>query len=208
MHRQGRILAALCTALAAAVSVASCATSTPSGSGQPGSGTHGSGQPGSGAGQSGSAPASPTQSCTAGWRTGSLTVTRQVTVPPVPVATAVRTGSHPDCRFDRLVIDINRAVPGYSVSFVGKVTQGASGHTITMPGTKYLVITLKPAQGHSAAGTVTLPAGVQPVSDPMLKAWTVSGDFEGVLSVALGLVGGSRYRVGELGSRIYVDVAW
>ncbi len=77
-----------------------------------------------------------------------------------------------------------------------------------MPGTKYLVITLKPAQGHSAAGTVTLPAGVQPVSDPMLKAWTVSGDFEGVLSVALGLVGGSRYRVGELGSRIYVDVAW
>src|SRR6266699_252812 len=133
MHRQGRILAALCTALAAAVSVASCATSTPSGSGQPGSGTHGSGQPGSGAGQSGSAPASPTQSCAAGWRTDSLTVTRQVTVP-------------------------------------------------------------------------TLPVGVQPVSDPMLKAWTVSGDFEGVLSVALGLVGGSRYRVGELGSRIYVDV--
>lgn len=77
-----------------------------------------------------------------------------------------------------------------------------------MPGTRYLVIRLSPVQAHSAAGKTTLPRSMQRVSYPMLKGWTVSGDFEGVLSIALGLAGGTRYRVGELGSRIYVDVAW
>ena len=146
--------------------------------------------------------------CTDGWRTGSVTVTRQVAVPPVPVAKSVRTGSHPDCKFDRLVIDISGPVPGYSVSFVQKVIQDASGKTITMPGTRYLVIRLSPAQAHTTAGQLTLPAGVQAVNDPMLRAWATSGDFEGVLHIALGLAGGSKYRVGEAGGRIYVDVAW
>jgi hypothetical protein len=152
-------------------------------------------------------PSQPT-ACAGGWRTGPLTVAKQVSVPPVPVATAVRTGSHPDCKFDRLVIDISGPVPVYSVSFVQKVTQDASGKTITMPGTRYLVIRLEPAQGHSAAGQATLPGGIQTVNDPVLRAWTVSGDSQGVLSIALGLAHGSRYRVGELGGRIYADVAW
>jgi hypothetical protein len=77
-----------------------------------------------------------------------------------------------------------------------------------MPGTSHLVITLKPAQGHTDSGTLTLPTGVQTVSYPMLKSYAVSGDFEGVLSVALGLAGGNSYRVGEAAGRIYVDVAW
>ena len=77
-----------------------------------------------------------------------------------------------------------------------------------MPGTRYLVIRLSPAAAHTAAGHLTLPAGVKAVNDPMLKAWTTSGDFEGVLHLALGLAGGGKYRVGELGGRIYIDVAW
>jgi hypothetical protein len=152
-------------------------------------------------------PSQPT-ACAGGWRTGPLTVAKQVSVPPVPVATAVRTGSHPDCKFDRLVINIGASIPGYSVRFVSKVVQDASGRTVTMPGTRYLVIRLEPAQGHSAAGQATLPGGIQTVNDPVLRAWTVSGDSEGVLSIALGLAHGSRYRVGELGGRIYADVAW
>jgi hypothetical protein len=106
------------------------------------------------------------------------------------------------------VIDISGAVPGYSARFVAKVIQDASGRPITMPGTSYLVIRFSPAQGHSASGALTLPATVQTVSDPMLKSYAVSGDFEGVLSVALGLAGGNSYRIGELAGRIYIDVAW
>jgi len=210
MQRQTTTFASFCAALAVAViSLASCATSS-----SPGAGQSSPGQPTSAPPPATSQPVSPTTSpvapiaCTDGWRTGSVTVTRQVAVPPVPVARSVRTGSHPDCKFDRLAIDISGPVPGYSVSFAQKVTADASGKTITMPGTSYLVIRLSPAAAHTTAGQLTLPTGVQAVNDPMLRAWTTSGDFEGVLHIALGLAGGSKYRVGEAGGRIYVDVAW
>ncbi len=210
MQRQTTTFVSFCAALAiAAISVASCATSSP-----PTTGPSSPGQPTSAPPPATSQPASPSTSpvapiaCTDGWRTSPISVTRQVAVPPVPVAKSVRTGSHPDCKFDRLVIDISGPVPGYSVSFVQKVIQDASGKTITMPGTRYLVIRLSPAAAHTTAGQPTLPAGVQAVNDPMLRAWATSGDFEGVLHIALGLAGGGKYRVGEAGGRIYVDVAW
>ena len=210
MQRQTTTFISFCAAVSvAAISLAACGASSQS----PSSPTPSSGRPSS-APPSSSQPASPSTSpvqptaCAGGWRTGPLTVTRKIAVPPVPVAEAVRTGSHPDCKFDRLVIEISGPVPGYSVSFVQEVIQDASGKTITMPGTRYLVIRLSPALAHTAAGHLTLPAGVQAVNDPMLRAWTTSGDFEGVLHLALGLAGGSKYRVGEVGSRIYLDVAW
>lgn len=206
-----RLVALIAGTVLAMAGVTSCATTTsaPSGPGrhsQPGSLRPISSQTTSASPTPSASVAS--ASCPGGWRTGPLTVTRQVAVPPVPVATAIRTGSHPDCRFDRLVLDINGATPGYHVRFVAKVIHDGSGQPITMPGTSYLVITLKPAQGHSASGTPTLPTTVQTVSFPMLKGYAVSGDFEGVLSVALGLAGGTRYRVGEIAGRIYLDVAW
>jgi hypothetical protein len=199
-------LVASCAALAAsAISLAACGTTN---SPPPSSSPSSSSQPTSSQPASPSTPATHPIACAGGWRTGSLTVTRQVAVPPVPVVTAVRTGTHPGCTFDRLVIDVSGTLPGYSVSFVPKVIQDASGRTIAMPGTRYLVIRLSPAQGHSAAGKLTLPSGVQALNFRMLKGWTVSGDFEGVLHIALGLAGGTRYRTGELGGRIFVDVAW
>jgi len=156
-----------------------------------------------------SPPASATPaSCPGGWQSGPLTVTRNVSVPPVPVAVDVRTGTHPDCRFDRLVIDFSGKVPGYAVGFVPKVIQDASGKTVTVPGTTFLVIKLSPAQAHSASGQPTLPTTVQALSFQMLKGYVVSGDFEGNLSIALGLAGGTKYRVGELPGRVYIDVAW
>jgi len=195
----------LATIAVAAISAASCATT----SSPPGPGQSSSTQPRS----SQTPSATPTTSstlanCTGGWRTASLTVTRQVAVPPVPVGTAIRTGSHPNCRFDRLVIDISGAMPGYYARFVTNVIQDASGKPVAMPGTSFLEITLKPAQAHQADGTLTLPRKVQAVGYPMLKGYAVAGDFEAVLSIALGLAGGSRYRVGELPGRLYIDVAW
>ncbi len=153
-------------------------------------------------------PTATPASCPGGWRSAPLTVTRNVSVPPVPVATGIRTGSHPDCRFDRLVIDISGTRPGYSVSFVTKVTRDASGQLVRLPGTAFLVIRLTPAQGHGVSAATDLPRHIQVVNDPMLRAYAVTGDFEGVLSVGVGLAGPTRYRVGELPGRIYLDVAW
>ena len=124
------------------------------------------------------------------------------------MATGIRTGSHPDCRFDRLVIDISGARPGYSVTFVATVARDASGTPVNLPGSAFLLIRLTPAQGHDASGTSALPRHLQTVGYPMLRAYAVTGDFEGVLSVAVGLSGKARYRVGELPGRLYLDVAW
>jgi len=194
-------------AVAVALGVAACATSSapggPTSTSRPATSAPASTAPAS----TGPASASPV-SCPGGWQTGPLTVTHAVAVPPVPVATSIRTGTHPDCRFDRLVVDFSGPVPGYTVSFVAKVIQDASGRTLSIPGSTFLVIRFKPAQGHSASGKLTLPAAVQSVSYPMLRSYAVAGDFEGVLTIALGLADGSKYRVGELPGRVYVDVAW
>ncbi|GEM_PF-3545509 len=180
---------------------AACGTAAPPGAGQ-------SSRPATSApGVTTPVTTPPPQSCPGGWRSGPVTVSRTVTVPPVPVASAIRTGSHPGCRFDRLVIDIDR-VPGYRVRFVPRVVHDGSGLPITMPGSSYLEIMLAPAQGHRAGGTPTLPSGVRMVGYPMLRAFTVAGDYEGHLTVALGLAAQARYRVGALPGRVYVDVAW
>jgi hypothetical protein len=205
MQRSARHLVTLCAAVALAAGAASCASSA-----TPQAGT-GSGQPGSST--PATQPVTPNTSvslagCAGGWRATALAVARQVTVPPVPVATAIRTGSHPDCRFDRIVIDFKGQMPGYTIAFVSKVIQDASGKTISMPGTRYLLIRLRPAQGHSASGATTLPPRSQALSYPMLKGYAVAGDFEGVLSIALGLAGGTHFRASELPGRLYVDVAW
>ena len=41
----------------------------------------------------------------------------------------------------------------------------------------------------------------------MLKGYAVTGDFDGVLSVVVGLARATAFRVGRLPGRLYVDVA-
>jgi hypothetical protein len=140
------------------------------------------------------------------WRVAPVTVTHQVPVPPVPVITAVRVAQHPECGYDRVVLDLSGPVPGYSVRYVSEVTTDSSGRTITLPGSRYLLITLRPAQAHSDAGTPTVTTGVRQAGYPALASWALTGDVEGVVRIALGLTGPKTVRVGELPSRIYVDV--
>ncbi len=202
-------LISLCGALALAAGSAACSSGTQS------AGSGSSSQPASqsvsapASGPSGPATTAAPSSCPSGpWQTGPISVSHQVAVPPVPVATAITTGSHPDCKYDRLVIAFNGPLPGYQASFESSVIQDGSGKTISLPGSRYLVLRFKPAQGHSANGTALLSRQPQAPGYPMLSGYVVSGDFEGVLSVALGLAGGTKYRIGELSGRIYVDVSW
>jgi hypothetical protein len=50
-------------------------------------------------------------------------------------------------------------------------------------------------------------SGVHRVGLPMIKSYAVVGDYEGHVSIVLGLDDVVGYRVGELPGRIYVDVA-
>lgn len=155
------------------------------------------------------APASPpgAAGCSkAAWYPAPVTVTHQVNVPPVPVIAAVRVAQHPECGYDRIVLDIRGSIPSYSVQYVQRVVADASGQVIRMPGVRYLVITVRPAQAHSEGGVPTVASGVHDSAYPALASWALAGDLEGVVRVALGLAGTTVIRTGELNGRLFVDV--
>jgi hypothetical protein len=146
-----------------------------------------------------SARAKPPATCPTGtWHKLPITVTRHVHVPPTPVIKTVRTAPHRDCGYDRIVFVIAGKHPGYTIRYVAHVIADPSGKTITLPGKRFVLITLRPAQG-------TLPTKVQVVKYPMLRSWVLAGDFEGVVSIGIGLRSRTSVRVGELKGRLYVD---
>ncbi len=198
-----RRAAILAVVLAAA---SSCATSNPAPSSTP---------PAS-AGPSAPAPAPvPSHStvaaagtgCDTGpWRTSPISSARQVSVPPVPVVTAVRTAAHPECGYDRLVLDVTGPIPGYDIRYVTKATADPSGKAITLPGRSYLVITLRPANAHTDAGVATISRRTQALSYPELRGYALGGDFEGVVTLVLGLQNRTPVRTGEIPGHWYIDV--
>jgi hypothetical protein len=141
------------------------------------------------------------------WQAAPIKVIRTVGVPPVPVVAGIRTGSHPDCGYDRLTFDITGSMPGYEIRYVPTVTTDPADQPVSLPGRHFLVITLRPAQGHITSGASSLPRGVVSLNYPMLKGYAVVGDFEGVLTVAVGLDAAAAVRVGGLTARLYLDVA-
>ncbi len=144
------------------------------------------------------------------WRTAPVTVSHNPAVPPVPTVTGVRAGTHPECRYDRVVFDITGPLPAYEIRYVTHVTADPSGKAVTVPGggTAYLLVTLHPAQAHNDAGAATITVRSAALGYPSLKGYTVTEDFEGYVSIALGLASHVQIRVGELTGRLYVDVAY
>lgn len=202
----GRLLirgAATVLVLGAAVS---CSASAPAG--QPTAGT-------SAPSATAASPAVPAQTadpdetaaCDHGqWRSAPLTVTRPVPTSSVSVVTAVRTAAHPECGYDRLALDLTGAMPSYTVRQVTQVTADPSGKPVTLPGHSYLLITLRPAQGHAESGAPTIVRFPQSLGYPVLRGYALVGDFEGVLTLAIGLDRAPSIRVGELPGRWYIDV--
>lgn len=198
-----RSAAALAAVLAA---VSSCATSIPAANRTP------SPRPASSALSSSPTSAGPSVEATAAscgtgsWRTGPVSVTRHVSVPPVPIITAVRTGTHSECGYDRLVLDITGPVPGYDVRYVTHVIADSSGKAIALPGHSYLLITLRPVNAHADSGAATITHRAQALGYPMLKGYALVSDFEGVVTLALGLQSATSIRIGEVPGHWYLDV--
>jgi len=140
------------------------------------------------------------------WGSGPVTVEHRPPVPPVPVVLRVRYAVHAAEGFDRIVFDIAGPLPGYSVRYVPRVTSDPSDRPVSVPGRRHLLVVLHPAQAHRQDGTVTV-SGVHSLHLPMLRSYAVTGDFEGHVSIAVGLDDVVAYRVRELPGRIYLDVA-
>jgi hypothetical protein len=140
------------------------------------------------------------------WSSGPVTVTHTPAVPPVPVVTGIRFAGHPQDGYDRIVFDLQGGLPGYTARYVSQVRADGSDKPVPVPGNRFLLVVLNPAQAHTESGAVTV-TGIHDVGLPMLKAYAIAGDFEGHVSIALGLNATAGYRVGELPGRIYVDVA-
>lgn len=184
--------------LLATLSVAACGTS---GSASTPAATH------SAAVRSPAAAASTsTGTCHHGaWRSAPVSAAGPVTLPGVPVLTAVRAAAHPECGYDRLVLDISGPLPRYAIRYVSQVRADPSDRLISLPGRRFLVITLHPAQMHTSAGIATITGVVRVLDYPVLAGWAPAGDFEGYVTLAVGLNAETRVRAGELDGRIYVD---
>ncbi|MER6175409.1 hypothetical protein [Streptosporangium sp. NPDC001681] len=125
-----------------------------------------------------------------------------------PAVTGARFGRHQG--FDRVVIDLNGEVPGYTVRWVPELVQDGSGDRIDVKGGAYLQLTMSPAIAHTEAGKPTWTGG--PIFQAQLgnvQSVVKTGDFEGVVSVGIVLDRRAPFRVLEQKNpnRLVIDVA-
>lgn len=154
------------------------------------------------------APAAPSNAAPPGspdLATTTVSVPHTPAVPPVPVLERIRYAAHGDEGFDRVVLDIPGALPGYTAKYVGDVRYDGSDKPVALPGNAFLLIVLHPAQAHREDGSTTV-SGIHRTGMSGVQAYAIVGDHEGYVSVALGLSGVREYHVGELAGRVYVDV--
>ncbi len=128
--------------------------------------------------------------------------------------TNVRTGQQ--LCYDRLVIDLNGKVAGYTVKYVPQVVQDGSGLPVALRGGAFIQVTVN-APAYNSSGQVTYnPANKKELSNVSgyqtfrQVAW--AGSFEGYTTLGLGVRARLPFRVFTLagpgtGSRLVVDVA-
>lgn len=121
-----------------------------------------------------------------------------------PLVVDLRYARH--ASFDRVVIDIEGRLPGYTTRYVK--THHYDGSGAEVPIRAGLDIVLFPAYAHFPSGRSCYdgPTLVRPKL-PALKAIAFTGDYEGYVSFAFGLDGRNPYRIWRLHDpqRIVID---
>lgn len=141
----------------------------------------------------------PTDEPGGSWPTGDVSAPFTGTVPPVPVLLDVRVGAHPDEGFDRVTLEFD-ALPGYEIGYEPSIVYDGSGEPVDLSGEAFLQLVFNPAQAHDDSGEPTLddpPVEPVDVGYAALDSYVLNGDFEGYVSVGLGLTGKVGFQVGS-----------
>jgi hypothetical protein len=159
-----------------------------------------------------SAPAS--GPATIDWPTDDVSAPFEGTAPPVPTLVDLRVGSHPDDGYDRVALEFDE-LPGYEIGYREDIVYDGSGKPVDLTGSAFIQLVFTPAQAHDDEGNSTLDSPpVEPVDVGFaaLESYVLNGDFEGYLSVALGLTGEAGFQVGQFRAAngnavLYIDLA-
>jgi hypothetical protein len=114
--------------------------------------------------------------------------------------------------FDRVVFEFEGALPGYSVSYVQKpVTEDGSGKPVDVAGDAVLQVRMDPASGADLSGgnvrqTYTGPTRIKPTTSAVTEV-VRTGDFEAVLTWAIGVKVHPGFRVNTSGSKLIIEIA-
>jgi len=131
-------------------------------------------------------------------------------VQSVPTLTNIRTGANPG--FDRVVLDLTAgSAPAASYQLVDELTADPSGEIVWLTGEYFINVSATPAAAHNDNGAPTYP-GPQKFRTRNLRnvmAVAVTGDFEGHLTVGLGVRSRTAVNVFTLTgpNRVVIDVA-
>jgi hypothetical protein len=119
-----------------------------------------------------------------------------------PSIIAVTAGVHPG--YDRLVITSTKPWSSYGIDFTTVVINSPKGNRATVPGDAYLAVTLPAVDNWEA---LPLPARIN-VGGPELLAVVRTQDFEGVVTLALGLRARTTFHVFTLTrpTRLVIDM--
>ena len=119
----------------------------------------------------------------------------------------VRAARHKN--YDRIVFEFQTAeMPGYKIEYVDDVRQCGSGNAVSLAGAARLEITFTPAQAHNDKGRATVKKREQKFAYKILKEAEITCDFEGDVTVALGVSAPNKYQVLELKNptRLAIDI--
>jgi hypothetical protein len=148
------------------------------------------------------------------WPTDDVSAPFSGTVPPVPILLDLRVGSHPEDGYDRVAFEFD-SLPGYEIGYRTDIVYDGSGDSVDLPGDAFIQLVFNPAQAHDDQGDPTL---TDPPTDPVtvdagtLEAYLLNGDFEGSVSVALGLDEKAGFHVDDFEAEngnyvVYIDIA-
>ncbi|RSM80790.1 hypothetical protein DL991_09575 [Amycolatopsis sp. WAC 01375] len=127
----------------------------------------------------------------------------------IPTMTNIRTGQNPG--FDRIVLDLTAGpAPAVRYDLVDELVADGSGEIVWLTGEYFIAVTATPAAAHDDAGNPTYP-GPQKFRTRALRnvmAVAVTGDYEGTLSIGLGVRSRTPVTVFTLTSpnRVVIDV--
>ena len=123
--------------------------------------------------------------------------------------TKITTGRHDT--FDRVVLEFSGPAPSCSADYVNQITQDPSSRPVALAGNAFLKVALHGAVAHDGGGRPTY-AGANVIDTPALdnvKAVALAGDFEGYVTIGVGLNHKAHYAVSTLSdpTRVVIDVS-